>query len=139
MSLGKLLCLPWGGGDIARRRQLEVMAESDEFAVTAGVRERDRRALLALLAVEALLPAGWSIDDVDRTYDFALCAAVHRLCARSASRWVLLQLEDLQMMADPVDIPGTHRRYPNWRRKQAKNTADIFATEVRQLLESLPQ
>jgi 4-alpha-glucanotransferase len=65
----------------------------------------------------------------------ALCSAVHQGCARGSSRLLLLQLEDLQLLAEPVNIPGTWREYPNWRRKQAEPAPEIFARpEVQALL-----
>ncbi|MEQ8801657.1 MAG: hypothetical protein RLP45_06435, partial [Haliea sp.] len=60
---------------------------------------------------------------------------IHQGCARGASRLLLLQLEDLQLLAEPVNIPGTWREYPNWRRKQAQLTTAIFAApDVQALL-----
>ena len=45
----------------------------------------------------------------------AVAAAVHSYLARSASMLVGVQLEDLGDADLPVNIPGTHDEYPNWR------------------------
>jgi 4-alpha-glucanotransferase len=42
---------------------------------------------------------------------------MHLYLARSNSALVALQLDDLLGMTDPVNVPGTDREYPNWRRK----------------------
>jgi 4-alpha-glucanotransferase len=37
-----------------------------------------------------------------------------------------LQLEDWLQMDKPVNIPGTFKEYPNWKRKLSRNLEDIF-------------
>ncbi len=120
----------WQGSDLRRRRALGLIPDAAALAPQEQQREADRAQLKAWLDANDLLPAA-----VGPELDMALCSAIHRGCARSASRLMLLQLEDLQLMAEPVNIPGTWREYPNWRRKQAQPTAEIFAApEVQDLL-----
>ena len=38
---------------------------------------------------------------------------------------VALQIEDLLGMIDPVNVPGTHREYPNWQRKLTMDVEDM--------------
>jgi 4-alpha-glucanotransferase len=45
--------------------------------------------------------------------------------ARSGTRLVALQIEDLLGMADPVNVPGTHNEYPNWQRKLLTDVEDM--------------
>ena len=61
-----------------------------------------------------------------------LATALHVYLARSHCRLVSLQIEDLLGMVDPVNVPGTDREYPNWRRKL---TADIEDMMTRQDLD----
>jgi len=42
---------------------------------------------------------------------------MHRYLARCGAALVAVQLEDLLNVVDPVNVPGTHQEYPNWRRK----------------------
>ena len=120
----------WSGGDLRRRRELGLLADAAELEQALAGREQDRRRMLEWLAAEGLRPVG----DCD-SFDTALCSAIHRACARSRAPLLMLQLEDLQLLSAPVNIPGTSREYPNWRRKQAQSTARIFATPaVRELL-----
>jgi glycogen operon protein len=44
-------------------------------------------------------------------------AAVHRLVARTPSQIMLVQADDLGGEADPLNVPGTDREWPNWRRR----------------------
>lgn len=120
----------WRGSDLQRRRELGLIPDEDALAQQVQQREADRTQLRDWLASNGLLPA-----EVGPELDMALCSAIHQGCARGASRLLLLQLEDLQLLAEPVNIPGTWREYPNWRRKQAQLTTAIFAApDVQALL-----
>jgi 4-alpha-glucanotransferase len=44
-------------------------------------------------------------------------AAVHRLIARTPSQIMLVQADDLGGESDPLNVPGTDREWPNWRRR----------------------
>lgn len=46
--------------------------------------------------------------------------------ADTASALVGFQLEDWLDMATPVNVPGTSREYPNWRRKLSRTLESIF-------------
>lgn len=120
----------WQGSDLQRRHDLGLIPDADALARQVQQREADRAQLRTWLDANGLLPAA-----VGAELDMALCSAIHQGCARGASRLLLLQLEDLQLLAEPVNIPGTWREYPNWRRKQAQFTVEIFANpEVQALL-----
>lgn len=43
-------------------------------------------------------------------------AAAHAL-ARTPSRIMLIQADDLAGEQDPLNVPGTDREWPNWRRR----------------------
>ena len=46
--------------------------------------------------------------------------------AGGSSALLSLQLEDWLQMDKPVNIPGTFKEYPNWKRKLNRNLEDIF-------------
>jgi 4-alpha-glucanotransferase len=46
-----------------------------------------------------------------------LIAATYRFLARSPAKIVLVQLDDVLGELEQVNVPGTIREYPNWRRK----------------------
>ena len=50
--------------------------------------------------------------------------------AGGSSALLSLQLEDWLQMDKPVNIPGTFREYPNWRRKLTRNLEDIFQDQT---------
>jgi 4-alpha-glucanotransferase len=50
--------------------------------------------------------------------------------AAGSSALLSLQLEDWLEMDKPVNIPGTFKEYPNWKRKLSRNLEDIFADDA---------
>ena len=59
--------------------------------------------------------------------DYAkLIRASHLFTARQPAKLLAFQLEDLLLMATPVNIPGTSTEYPNWRRKLVENIDHIL-------------
>jgi len=118
----------WQSSDIERRQSLGIMSGDEANHQLHNIRPVEKHSLLELLQEQSLLPDTWQVDELNRKFDLDLCAAIHRLCSRSVSRWVFLQLEDLQLMSEPVNIPGTHTEYRNWRRRQSLRVKEIFET-----------
>jgi 4-alpha-glucanotransferase len=57
----------------------------------------------------------------------AIVVAAYRYLARTPSRIVMVQLEDALGETTPVNVPGTDREYPNWRRKLRVDVGTIGA------------
>ncbi len=138
----------WSGHDIDVRHKIGMSSGVDL------VRQREerghwRRRLLGLLAAEGLLPE--SLDAVMRgeaepSHDMpeSLAVALHRAVARSPSRLLVVQSEDLTGMVEQVNIPGTMSEHPNWRRKLALDLEELpgsalFRAITRALREERPK
>ncbi|WP_269620715.1 4-alpha-glucanotransferase [Zhongshania sp. BJYM1] len=117
----------WSEDDLQRRYQLGVIPDQASLDALYLERKRDKRYLLQWLESNQLMPSNWEVEELSKPMDMALCESIHRGCGRSASRFMLLQLEDLQLLKLPINIPATSHQYPNWRRKQALTTREIFA------------
>jgi 4-alpha-glucanotransferase len=109
----------WTASDIALRaetgRQTEEARERE-----LQDRERDRKALLAALDREGLLPPEHAeILSGERPMPVVLgedlAAAIHRFGARARSLMFAVQLEDALLTARQPNLPGTTEEYPNWR------------------------
>jgi len=103
-----------------------------------------KKRLLEWLALENQLPNSWQLipskSPLDKQFDFDLCSAILKSCTQSNSQIMLFQLEDLQLIEEPVNIPGTYQEYPNWRRKQKLSTDDLFSdSKINVLLNNLLQ
>jgi glycogen operon protein len=101
----------WAGEDLAERAALGLLADA---GAALADRAADRAALCALLAAEGLLPAGVGPET---PMDDALAAAIHELVARTPAALMLVQAEDLAGETVAVNLPGTDRERPNWRRR----------------------
>jgi 4-alpha-glucanotransferase len=115
----------WEGRDIELRRGLALYPSVEMEQEIVRERERDRSALLEVLETEGLRPQSPGGPDEPFTSDLA--QALHLYLARSASRMVAVQVEDLLGMVDPVNVPGTHHEYPNWQRKLSIDVEDMAA------------
>lgn len=125
----------WAGTDLQRRLELGLIAQEEDVEAERAQRREDRARLLQWLVQCGVWREAPEALDPDRAFDMSLCGAIHRACARGRARLLLLQLEDLQLLREPVNIPGTWREYPNWRRKQGLDTSALLAEpRVRELL-----
>ena len=134
----------WNGYDLNIRGEIGVLNTEKELPSLLRQRQEDKTRLLFWLQTQQLLPQSWSdgisVIEEEKPFDIILCGAILNACARSRSRIMLFQLDDLQLLEAPVNIPGTDREYPNWRRKQRLETNALFADpEIQALLASTYQ
>lgn len=113
----------WEGRDIELRRRLNLYPSVEVESAVIRERERDRELLLGALQEQGLKPAQPATPFDAFTAELA--HALHLYLARSATRLVALQIEDLLGMIDPVNVPGTDREYPNWQRKVSVDIEDM--------------
>jgi 4-alpha-glucanotransferase len=105
----------WEGLDIELRSRLNLYPNAEVESNIIRERERDRELLLDALNEQGLKPAHPATPH--EAFSAALAHALHLYLARSTACLVALQLEDLLGETRPVNVPGTHREYPNWQRK----------------------
>jgi glycogen debranching enzyme GlgX/4-alpha-glucanotransferase len=94
---------------------------ADLVATRRESRRREEQSLRDAIRL-AGLPAGENDDD--------LMTAAHELLAQSPSALVLVQADDLGEETEPLNVPGTDRERPNWRRRQGGTIADLPRREV---------
>ena len=102
----------WEGVDLEERAALGLLADATVAAARAE-RRTEKAALLAALAAAGLAGA-WTPE---ATFTPELAAAIHAYVARSPSRLLAVQVEDLAAERVAVNLPGTDRERPNWRRR----------------------
>jgi glycogen operon protein len=105
----------WAGADIEERERLGLF-DSAGAADAWAERAAERGTLLATLGLdhhgEVALPA-------------AVAAAIHAYAAATPSLMLLLQAEDLAGERIAVNLPGTDRERPNWRRRLGPEAAKL--------------
>ncbi|NGP54661.1 4-alpha-glucanotransferase [Thioalkalivibrio sp. XN8] len=105
----------WEGKDLALRAALGLYPDSAVPPEELAAREEARQALLQAMGEEGLLEAGSLAPEAVPTAAFA--ASAQLFAARSHAAILMLQAEDWLGETTPVNVPGTHASYPNWRRK----------------------
>ena len=123
----------WQGDDIWSRDRLGLFADVAVVKHLRDERAADRHALLTALNDAGLW--NWRTNDSLPEFSPALARAMHLYLARSTAALVLIQLEDLLGMTEPVNVPGTDTEHANWQRKLTGTTRDIFTNA--EILESL--
>ncbi|TNE61182.1 MAG: glycogen debranching enzyme GlgX [Alphaproteobacteria bacterium] len=121
----------WQGEDFKWREALGIGASAEKLAADKAARGRDRHDLLALLAQESLLPQGLDPAHPPAEMTPELAAALHAFLARTASKLVAVQLEDILDLDTQPNVPGTTDEQPNWRRKLPVGVDDIFGASAR--------
>jgi 4-alpha-glucanotransferase len=117
----------WEGLDIDLRRRLQLYPSGESENDVRRERDLDRAALLDALRQQGLQPAVPATTSEPFTAELA--NALHLYLARSPTRLVALQIEDLLGMVDPVNVPGTDREYPNWQRKLTADVEEMAGRE----------
>ena len=118
----------WEGTDLELRDRLQLYPDEETRQRVHSERSLDRERLGAALADAGLGVALAAPTGVP--FGSALAAAIQRYLAQSASALVVLQLEDLLGMGEPVNVPGTLTEYPNWQRKLTASSSEIFGDET---------
>jgi 4-alpha-glucanotransferase len=124
----------WAGTDIGARERLGWYS-AEQAAELRKARAGDRLLLLAALrhagvlpdACEPLLSGGAPCPE---ELPAALCVAAHAMLAKTRSRLVAVQLEDLTAAEEQANLPGTVAEYPNWRRKQPLELERLAGSEL---------
>jgi len=114
------------GADIAERRALGLAGE-DETAAALAARQGDKREL-----ARALAAAGeWHAETpLDQAGPEALAGALHRFIGDTPCALALVQADDLSAEEVALNLPGTDRERPNWRRRLSTDAQDLWSTPV---------
>ena len=121
----------WQAADLAARDALGLFPNDEARAQALLARAQDRVRLLLALERAALVPPGTSVSaptlaDIDQE----MVNAVHAFIARTPSRILVVQLEDLLGQVMQANLPATtEAQHPNWRRKLSSDIEDWPADE----------
>ncbi|HEX3573333.1 MAG TPA: glycogen debranching protein GlgX [Rhodopila sp.] len=113
----------WAGADIAEKRALSLLDDPNAEADRAA----EKLELLGLLRAEGLLTED---VDPDKPMPVALAAAIHAFVSATPSLLALVQADDLAGETIGVNLPGTDRERPNWRRRLGIDVSDLCQTPL---------
>lgn len=119
----------WATSDLELRNRLNLLDDDIPFEQILEERRNDKYRLLAWLEAAGVeLP-----DDKDALVAAPLSKVLAKKImvggAKVASQIFVIQLEDLELMDAPVNVPGTSTEYPNWQRKLKDTLSEVFADE----------
>jgi glycogen debranching enzyme GlgX/4-alpha-glucanotransferase len=115
----------WSGEDIKERRSLG-LTDTEGFMHAMQARAQEKRDV-----VQSLNEQGFAVSpDFDAPLDATTAAALHGFLSASPARLMLAQADDLAGETVAVNMPGTDRERPNWRRRIAMNVEDIFESDL---------
>lgn len=128
----------WNGQDILLRRDLDTLGEGANLDALLDERRQEKEDLFTQLNRDGFLPNSWHDKSVHETADQDLIFSIMKWMAQVNSKLYVIQLEDLMLMTDPVNVPGTYQEYPNWQRKLKLSVEDLEKnTAVTDLLKSI--
>jgi glycogen debranching enzyme GlgX len=113
----------WNGADIAEKRVLSLIGDDG----AEQVREAEKRDLIALLREENLLAGD---VDVRQPMPVMVAAAIHAFVSATPSLLALVQADDLAGEVVAVNLPGTDRERPNWRRRLETDVEALCRTPL---------
>ncbi|MCF2906836.1 4-alpha-glucanotransferase [Pseudoalteromonas sp. DL2-H2.2] len=102
----------WCHTDISLKQDYQLCSEHEAKEMITA-REEDKARLLTWLGLDGTHDAHQLRDAIN------IYAAIVKKLAASPSKLLAIQLDDLEQQQLPVNIPGTDREYPNWRRRLA--------------------
>ncbi|MGC8469171.1 MAG: glycogen debranching protein GlgX [Acetobacteraceae bacterium] len=114
----------WKGADLVERETLGQLAHP---AAETAARAAERAALLAALGNAGEILA----EPVDAA---ALAGPVHGFVAASLAALVLAQADDLCGETEALNLPGTDRERPNWRRRLTLDTTAMIRGRLGQAI-----
>lgn len=113
----------WDGVDLAERRTLGL--ENDASLASAlAARATEKAELAAALLGEGLIVAA---PEPGAPLSEAFEAALHAYVARTPSVLALAQIDDLAGEAVALNLPGTDRERPNWRRRLGRTIEAVMS------------
>jgi malto-oligosyltrehalose synthase/4-alpha-glucanotransferase len=121
----------WLGLDLELRNQLNLFPSNEMREQQVIARAEDRARLLMALEHENLLPVSMNVQPVAATeMTTELAIAIHRFLARTPSKVLITQLEDILGQVGQVNMPGTTDQHANWCRKLSLDL-ELWAEDLR--------
>lgn len=128
----------WHCDDLVLGKEVGIYPDQEVLSELYDSRHENKQQILKTLHGHASICNSISenVNEVGMTKSLNYGMQTHM--ANGSSALLSLQLEDWLQMDKPVNIPGTHNEYPNWRRKLSLDLKQIFEKqEVQELASQL--
>lgn len=118
----------WEGHDLDLKMQYQLIDEAQQMQ-DVEIRQVEKQRMLRLL--EQSGHHGYTLNTKAKDIYTALTLSL----AHSPAQLFAIQLDDLDEQILPVNIPGTNKEYPNWRRVLSKPCTEILKQHANLLSE----
>jgi 4-alpha-glucanotransferase len=118
----------WEASDLSLKVQYKLINDT-QYAQSIESRQVEKQRMLRFLELSGY--QGYSLNTQAQEIYTALTLSL----AHSPAQLFAIQLDDLDKQTLPVNIPGTDREYPNWRRVLSKPCAEILKEHANLLSE----
>ncbi len=126
----------WVGSDLELRQRLHLLEEGVDYSVVLNQRQLEKRRLLRWLLSMNLIEHDVVEQFMNSPMTRELAAAILHGVSQCSSQLFVAQLEDLELLEDPVNVPGTSTEYPNWQRKLVVPLEELMGdSQVQALLQ----
>ncbi|MCH8553487.1 MAG: 4-alpha-glucanotransferase, partial [Natronospirillum sp.] len=117
----------WNKSDLELRRSLNMFPTPDSYHTEQTSRDACKQVILDALQAAGRLPPDCSANAAEvPEMTPELSFAIHRFLASGNAQLVAVQLEDMLLVNNPVNVPGTSDEYRNWRRKLYRDIVSMF-------------
>lgn len=119
----------WNRTDLAVRKKLDLFTQFCTLEGEAQNRKHDQLEILKELRKTGLLATDPGSDETaaESALSADLSLLIHVFLARSGSCLQAVQLEDILLLEQQMNLPGTTKEHPNWKRRLPKDIEAIFA------------
>lgn len=118
----------WYGKDIELRRKFEIFDDTS-FQKALKEREKDRESIINLLKKNGLLANG---DEIEK-----ILLSIIRFLSMTKSKYLLLYPEDILLIEEQTNLPGTSTEYPNWQRKLPVTVEEFLNLPILKEIEAI--
>lgn len=120
----------WHCDDLSLGKEVGLYPDANVLATLYDTRHENKQHILNTLHGHHSISNNISrnVNDVGMSTELNYGLQTHM--ATGSSALLSLQLEDWLQMDKPVNIPGTFKEYPNWKRKLSRNLEDIFEDDA---------
>jgi (1->4)-alpha-D-glucan 1-alpha-D-glucosylmutase len=117
----------WFGNDLEVRKSLALFTEHLTYESELAGREADRERLLAAFKAAGLIKkdADFGPAQANTPIQRQLCDLGHCFLASTPCLLQSVQLEDLLLQREQMNLPGTTKEHPNWKRRLSVSLEDI--------------
>lgn len=128
----------WSASDLQLRHSLDLLEEGVDYEQVLVERDMEKVRLLEWLESLGLVKRDDFCKLTSQPMQLSFASALLHGVSQCSSQLFVVQLEDLELLDEPVNVPGTSYQYPNWQRKLAVPLEILFSDDrVQSLLRAI--